>query len=104
LLLGVGTVEMARRTRRVEQTVWGMPLPAFAVLGGVMLFLHSHGAHPASHKIAIHHAVMGTMAIVAGSCKLVNGRRSQAGVTSGWELAWAGLILMIGVQLLIYSE
>jgi putative copper resistance protein D len=104
LLFGVGTVEMMRRTGRVAQSVWGMPLPAFAVLGGVMLFLHSHGAHPSAHKIAMHHAVMGTMAIAAGSCKLVNGRRFQEGVRSGWELAWAGLILLIGVQLLIYSE
>lgn len=104
LLLGIGTVEILRRMERVEQPVWAMPLPAFAILGGVMLFLHSHGANPAAHKIAIHHAVMGTMAIAAGSCKLVNGRRSRKSIRSGWDLAWAGLILMIGAQLLIYSE
>jgi hypothetical protein len=104
LLLGIGTVEMLRRMGRVGQPVWAMPLPAFAILGGVMLFLHSHGAHPSAHKIAMHHAVMGTMAIAAGSCKLVNGRRSQERTRSVWELTWAGLILMIGVQLLFYSE
>jgi putative copper resistance protein D len=69
-----------------------------------MLFLHSHGAHPSAHKIAIHHTVMGTMAIAAGSCKLLNARSRAMDTRSGWELAWAGLILMIGVQLLIYSE
>lgn len=104
LLLGIGTVEMLRRMGRVAQPVWAMPLPTFAILGGIMLFLHSHGAHPSAHKIAMHHAVMGSMAIAAGSCKLANGRRPQESPRSAWELAWAGLILLIGIELLIYSE
>ena len=104
LLLGVGTIEMLRRVGRIEQTAWGIPLPAFAILGGAMLFLHSHGAHPAAHTIAMHHAVMGTMAIAAGSCKLVRVGSQAVGVRSGWELTWAGLILLIAVELLIYAE
>ncbi len=104
LLLGVGAIEMLRRGQRIEHTVWGIPLPAFAVLGGIMLFLHSHGAHPAAHKIALNHMVMGTLAIAAGSCKVVKARSQVASARSGWELAWAGLVLMIGVQLLVYTE
>ena len=104
LLLGVGAIEMLKRMERTKQAAWGVPLPVFALIGGLMLFLHSHGTHPAAHKIALHHAVMGTMAIAAGSCKLINARSQVAGARSGWELAWAGFILMIGVQLLVYSE
>ena len=37
-----------------------------------MLFGHSHGFHPSAQKIAMHHAIMGTMAVTAGSTKLVS--------------------------------
>jgi hypothetical protein len=58
---------------------------------------------------------MGLLAVTAGSSKLVSGWRRPvqwnrpggavpANSASGWELAWAGLILLIGVQLLFYSE
>ena len=71
-----------------------------------MLFGHSHGDHPAAHKIAMHHAIMGTMAVTAGSSKLfstwANPLREES--FSRWEWLWAGLILLIGAQLLIYSE
>jgi hypothetical protein len=71
-----------------------------------MLFSHSHGEHPAAYKIALHHAIMGTMAITAGSSKLVSGWRARQMVRerSYWELIWASLVLVIGLQLLIYSE
>jgi putative copper resistance protein D len=82
---------------------WGMPLPVFALVGGVMLFLHSHGTHPAAHKIAIHHAVMGTTALVAGLCKVTAGVKRQEG-RSPWGIAWAVLVLLIGIELLVYSE
>ena len=72
LLLGIGAIELLRRTGRAGQVVWQVPLPALAIIGGLMLFLHSHGTHPAAHKIAIHHAVMGSLAISAGTCKLVS--------------------------------
>ncbi|MBI4401371.1 MAG: hypothetical protein HY581_07060 [Nitrospirae bacterium] len=116
LLLTVGAIELLRRTGRMAQAFWTVPLPTFAVIGGLMLFLHSHGAHPAAHKIALHHAVMGIMAITAGSCKLASGwtiqpTASAVGSTlqtgpggSRWGMAWAGFILLIGVQLLVYSE
>jgi hypothetical protein len=103
LLLSVGTLEMFRRTDKVTHMAWGMPLPVFALIGGVMLFLHSHGAHPSAHKIAIHHAVMGTTALLAGLCKIIAGVKKQEG-RSPWALAWSVLVLLIGVELLVYTE
>jgi len=103
LLLSVGTIELLRRTDKVKHMVWGLPLPVFALIGGVMLFLHSHGAHPSAHKIAIHHAVMGTTALVAGLCKIIAGVKKQEG-RSPWALAWSVLVLLIGVELLVYTE
>ncbi len=103
LPLGVGAIEFLRRTGKVTHMAWGMPLPVFALVGGVMLFLHSHGTHPAAHKIAIHHAVMGTTALVAGLCKVTAGVKRQEG-RSPWGLTWAALVLLIGVELLLYTE
>jgi putative copper resistance protein D len=77
-----------------------------AIVGGLMLFGHSHGVHPSAHKIAMHHALMGIMAVTAGSSKLLSGWLCQPSTrTVGrWELLWAGLILFIGMELLIYLE
>jgi hypothetical protein len=85
---------------------WKVPLPAFAIVGGLSLFLHSHGAHPSAHQITLHHAVMGIMAITAGSSKFFSNWKESlvSDETSPWELAWAALVLLIGIQLLFYSE
>ena len=80
LALSVGLIELYRRLDRVIHVGWLVPLPVFAMIGGLMLFGHSHGAHPAAQKIALHHAVMGTLAVSAGSSKLV----------SAWSHAFMG--------------
>jgi putative copper resistance protein D len=102
----VGTIELLRRLGWFAHAAWTVPLPLFAIVGGLMLFSHAHGDHPAAYKIALHHAIMGTMAITAGSTKLLSGWRGRQLVEerSYWELVWAGLVLVIGLQLLIYSE
>jgi len=112
LLIVVGSIELVRRFRRIGLTAWAVPLPAFAIMGGAMLFLHSHGPHPSAHTIALHHTVMGTMAVAAGVCKLVGdnahrGSRLHETATqnrNAWEFVWASLILLIGFQLLMYKE
>ncbi len=106
LALIVGSVELFRRIGRLGHMAWATPLPLMAIVGGFMLFGHSHGVHPSAQKIAMHHAVMGAMAVTAGSSKLVYEWRRSGSATAPfkWELLWAGLILFIGAQLLIYSE
>ncbi|MGH7259117.1 MAG: hypothetical protein ACREI9_00360 [Nitrospiraceae bacterium] len=107
LLLSVGAIEGLRWSGRLRHGLWVIPFPVFAIIGGLMLFLHSHGVHPSAHKIAMDHAIMGTMAVAAGFCKLVSMRtttKTVAARPSRWELSWAGFILLIGLQLLFYSE
>ena len=108
LLITLGLLEWLRRGGRLTHWAWRLPLPALAVVGGLMLFLHSHGDHPAAHKIALHHAAMGSLALLAGSCKFISARTDAApsGVSrvSRWEVGWAALVLAIGIQLLFYSE
>lgn len=107
LALSIGVIEWLRRTGHLAQYGWKFPLPAFAIVGGLSLFLHSHGIHPAAHKIALHHAVMGIMAITAGSTKFLSDWKASQQLAEGrssWGLAWATLVILIGIQLLLYSE
>lgn len=106
LALTVGLIEWYRRLDRVTHLGWLVPLPLFAMIGGMMLFTHSHGVHPSAEKIAMHHAVMGTLAVSAGSSRLASAWRGVfiGWTRSRWEKVWAGLILLIGLQLLFYSE
>ena len=106
LLFLVGAIEALRRIGRISDGPWSMPLPVFAIIGGLMLFGHSHGAHPSAYNIAMDHALMGTLAVTAGSSKLLFERFCSPSHTVGskWELLWAGLIVLIGIQLLMYSE
>ncbi len=106
LALTIATVEILRRLGRLDHGGWLVPLPAFAIIGGWMLFGHSHGAHPSAHKIALHHTVMGTLAITAGSSKLFSAWKNGSArpVHARWDLLWAGLILLIGLQLIFYAE
>jgi putative copper resistance protein D len=106
LALAVGSIELFRRLRGIGHKAWASPLPLMAIVGGLMLFSHSHGFHPSGQKIAMHHAIMGTMAVTAGSSKLLSTwvvpeNRSTA---TNWEMVWVCLILLIGAQLLMYSE
>jgi putative copper resistance protein D len=106
LSVTVGIIELLRRFGQLGHAVWATPLPVFAIIGGLMLFGHSHGVHPSANRIAIDHAIMGTMAVTAGSSKLLSDwfRAPSHAQFSKWELFWAGLIMLIGIQLLIYSE
>lgn len=107
LMLSIGTIELFRRAGYFTHLIWRAPLPLFAIIGGLLLFAHLHGPHPSAHKIALHHAVIGTMAVLAGSSKLASTRVTDLWGTLGrvnWSLVWAGFILLIGIQLLVYSE
>lgn len=106
LALGVGSIELFRRLGQIGHKAWASPLPLMAIVGGLMLFGHSHGFHPSAQKIAMHHAIMGMMAVTAGSTKLVSTwvlPEERSGSTN-WEWLWVSLIFLIGAQLLIYSE
>jgi putative copper resistance protein D len=106
LALAVGGIELIRRFRRSGHRAWASPLPLMAIVGGLMLFGHSHGFHPSAQKIAMHHAIMGTMAVTAGSSKLLSTWAESADRPGpkNWEWVWVSLVLLIGAQLLMYSE
>ena len=101
LLLGVGTVEALRWSGKIPGSAGAWPLPILAIVAGLLLFAHEHGDNPAAHSIAMNHMIMGTIAIAAGFCRLAaDGLASHR----AWQFAWPALILLIGVQLLLYTE
>jgi hypothetical protein len=106
LLLGVGMVEAFRWSGPSTGQNRALPLPILAIFGGLLLFIHDHGHYPGGHAIMLHHRIMGTIAITAGSLRLaalaVSGRRG--GEHWGWKIAWPALISLLGLQLLLYTE
>jgi putative copper resistance protein D len=76
------------------------------LVGALLLFVHSHGNHPANHTIELHHALLGSLGVGAA---LSNAMISwTSGVSTPavkrWEAAWAGFVIVMGLQLLLYSE
>ena len=106
LLLGVGMIEGVRWYANRNAPGWALPLPISAIVGGLFLFSHQHGNHPGSHDIMLHHALMGSTAIAAGSSRLaisgVGGSTSQK--HWAWRLAWPGFILLMALQLWLYRD
>lgn len=102
----VALCEFFRRVGWVTHPAWAVPLPFYAVSGGLLLFIHSHGAHPSAQTIELHHAIMGALAVSAGVTKSVAGwvTGSSSGSVNSWNFAWVGLIFLIGLQLLVYFE
>jgi hypothetical protein len=106
LALTVSIIEVGGRFQWIRQPVWAIPLPLFAIIGGLMLFAHSHGHHPGAERIALHHVLMGAIGITAGCAKMMSvwqARREAPGAWR-WEVLWAGLLLLIGTQLMFYAE
>jgi hypothetical protein len=105
-LMGIGMVEALRWSGEITGPRWALLLPMLAILGGLLLFVHDHGHYPGGHAIAMHHVIMGTIAIAAGSLRLAALAviRQRGREHWGWKIAWPGLILLLGVQLLFYTE
>jgi hypothetical protein len=112
LALGVGTVEWFIRAKKFCHLFWRALLPGFALVGGLMLFMHMHGPHPAGHHIQMHHNIMGTLALAGGLAwfagewmhKAPLFRQTSPQHRSALKLLWALFVVTIGVQLLFYSE
>ncbi len=114
LAVSVGSVEWLRRAGTLSQWLWGAWLPGFALVGGLMLFMHMHGPYPAGHQIQMHHNIMGTLALAGGFAWFAGEwlhpplQVSTPGQAqkhrSLLKILWAAAVITIGVQLLFYSE
>jgi putative copper resistance protein D len=98
--------ETLRRIGWVRHPAWAAPLVIGAMIGGLLLFWHSHGHHPANQTIELHHALLGCLGVgAAASSAMVSWRSgSSRGLVKRWDVAWAVFVILIGIQLLLYFE
>ena len=98
--------EMLRRTGWARHPAWVVPLFFLGMGGALLLFVHSHGHHPENHMITLHHALLGTLGVGAAVSSAMVAWMSSCSPQrmEKWELAWAGFVIVMGLQLLVYFE
>lgn len=107
VLAGAAAIsETLRRIDRVRHPVWAAPLIFYGMIGGLLLFIHSHGSHPGNGRIEFHHAIMGSLGVGAALSRAVFIWKTGSSSRSGrvWDILWAAFIILMGMQLLLYSE
>jgi hypothetical protein len=106
LALLMAFVEALRRTGRLHHPAWAAPLIFSTLIAGLLLFIHSHGDHPATAKIELHHALLGSVAVGAAVFKAM--ASWMPGATRQFvkwaNVGWAGSVILFGLLLLVYSE
>lgn len=98
--------ETLRRIGSAQHPAWAAPLVFLGLGGALLLFFHSHGNHPANYTIELHHALLGSLGVGAAISNAMISWTSGASphLMKRWEIAWAGFVVSIGVQLLLYFE
>ena len=98
--------ETLRRISWARHPGWAVPLLILGFFGALLLFIHSHGNHPANHIIELHHAFLGTVGIGAAisSAMMAWASSTSEQTMKRWEVAWAACVVVIGLQLLVYFE
>ncbi|OQW44708.1 MAG: hypothetical protein A4C66_07605 [Nitrospira sp. HN-bin3] len=98
--------EALRRSNWARHPGWAIPLFLLGFFGALLLFVHSHGNHPADHIIELHHAFLGTVGIGAAvsSAMMAWASGISERTMKRWEVAWATCVVVIGLQLLVYFE
>jgi hypothetical protein len=98
--------ETLRRIGWAQHPAWAAPLVFLGLVGALLLFVHSHGNHPANHTVELHHALLGSLGVGAAISNAMVSWTSGASNHSvkRWEVAWAGFVIVMGIQLLLYFE
>lgn len=98
--------ETLRRIGWARHRVWATPLFILGLVGSVLLFIHSHKHHPGNHMIDLHHTLLGSFGIGAAVSNAMVSWASSASeqTVKRWEVAWAGFVMVMGLQLLVYTE
>lgn len=98
--------ETLRRIGWAQHPAWSAPLVFLGLVGALLLFVHSHGSHPANHTIELHHALLGSLGVGAAISNAMLSWTSGASnhPVKRWEAAWAGFVILMGIQLLVYFE
>ncbi len=103
---GIALSETLRRIGWVRHPAWAAPLILLPMIGGLLLMVHSHGDHPTSAKIQLHHTLLGGVSLCAAFSKAMASWIPGASgrFVKRWDVVWAGSVILIGLLLLLYSE
>lgn len=106
LAVAVAFCEILRRIGWARHPAWAAPLVIMTLVGSVLLFIHSHGNHPATARIELHHALLGSVGVCAALSKGLASWLPGASphTVKRWEVVWAGSVILFGFLLLVYSE
>lgn len=106
LAAGIAWSETLRRIGKVRHPAWAAPLILLTMIGGLLLMVHSHGDHPTSEKIQLHHTLLGIVGVAAAFSKAMASWMPGTSdhFVKRWEMAWAGCVILFGLLLLVYSE
>jgi hypothetical protein len=98
--------ETLRRIGWAWHPAWAVPLFILGLGGSLLLFIHSHEHHSGNHMIGLHHALLGSFGVAAAVSNAMVSWASNASkqTVNRWEVAWAGFVTIMGVQLLVYTE
>ncbi len=106
LLLALGWVEYLGRSGQVGQSRWAYIFPSLCLVGGFMLFSHSHdlgiSASDTQTYIYIQHAVMGTFALLAGLCRWFQLRQNEEGRWLG--RLWPIFVFLLGLHMFLFYK
>ncbi|MBI2455703.1 MAG: hypothetical protein HYV46_06160 [candidate division NC10 bacterium] len=104
IVLGMGTVEWLRVRGTLSHWAWGLIFPWLALTGGTILLFHLHPVSNFNYlgRNNLPHVTEGITAILAGATYLlgVSGIMTQW----WWRLVPAGLVILMGIQLILYLE
>jgi putative copper resistance protein D len=106
LVLALSSVEFLGRRGHVRQSRWAYIFPSLCLLGGLMLFSHTHDMGVAVSDtqtyIALQHGVMGAFGLLAGLSRWFQLRRHEEG---GWfGRLWALFVFLLGLQMFIFYK
>ncbi|HEX5646390.1 MAG TPA: hypothetical protein VFX56_05425 [Nitrospira sp.] len=98
--------EALRRIGWARHPAWAVPLFMLGVVGSLLLFIHSHEHNPGNHMIEWHHTLLGGFGVGAAASNAMVSWASAAPepTVNRWEVAWAGFVIVMGLQLLVYNE
>ncbi len=106
LVLALGWVEYLGRGGHVRQSRWAYIFPSLCLVGGFMLFGHTHdlgvAADDSQTYIALQHGVMATFALLAGLSRWFQLRHRDEGRWFG--RLWPLFVFLLGLQMFVFYK
>jgi len=103
LLIATSLIELVRVRRGSATVVWRVPLAAALLIAAGLFFFHAqHDSNAPMALLMIQHRMIGATLGVMALAALLDGKSESA--ESPGRTALALLVMLLGLQLLIYTE